>query len=66
MKSTSKLTQALVRQAFGLILDLRARDNAQVLLAQAVAFMELLDKEKNPDAHPTAVLSLRVMQVGRS
>jgi len=64
MKATSRIKQSMVRQAFGLLLELRAHQNAYLLLAQAIAFLEMLGRGKEArDA--SVILSIRVMPVGR-
>lgn len=57
-------TQKMARRAFGLLLELRERDNAYHLLTQAIAFLEMLVKGKEVKAAPI-MLSIRVMQVGK-
>lgn len=53
------------RQAFGLLLDLRQRENAHQLLSQAVALLEMLAREKEVNA-PPIMMSVRVMQLRKS
>lgn len=55
----------MVRQAFGLLLEMRDRENAHQLLAQAIALLEMLGREKNVNA-PPIMLSVRVMQLRKS
>lgn len=55
----------MARQAFGLLLELRELDNAHELLSRAIAFLELLRREKDVDAAPI-ILSVRLMQVRKS
>ncbi len=52
----------MARQAFGLLLELRERENAQQLLTQAIAFLEMLEREKEVNAAPI-MLSVRLMQL---
>lgn len=54
----------MARQAFGLLLELRQRENAHELLSQAIAFLEMLRKEKDINAAPI-VVSVRLMPVRR-
>ena len=61
MKTTPKATQKMAREAFGLLLELRERDNAYQLLTRAIAFLEMLRREKDVNAAPI-MLSIRVMQ----
>jgi len=65
MKVTTRTTQKMVRQAFGLLLEMRDRENAHQLLAQAIALLEMLGREKNVNA-PPIMLSVRVMQLRKS
>ena len=65
MRATPRTTQKLARQAFGLLLELRERENAQQLLNQAIAFLEMLIREKDVNAAPI-MLSVRVMQLRKS
>ena len=55
----------MARQAFGLLLEMRERKNAHQLLAQAIAFLEMLAREKDTNAAPF-MLSVRVMQLKKS
>jgi len=65
MKSTPRTTQNMARQAFGLLLELRARQDAHQCLAKALAFLEVLVREKNVNSAPI-MLSVRVMQLRKS
>jgi hypothetical protein len=62
MKATPRTMQKMAREAFGLLLELRQRDNAHQLLSQAIAFLEMLGREKDANAAPI-VLSVRLMQL---
>ncbi len=62
MSSKSRLTQKLARQAFGLLLELRERQDAAVCLSKALAFLEVLARDKKPGA-ANIVLSIRVLQL---
>jgi hypothetical protein len=65
MKSTPMTTQKMARQAFGLLLELRDRQDAHQSLSKALAFLEVLVREK--DAKPAPImLSIRVMQLRKS
>jgi hypothetical protein len=55
----------MVRAAFGLILEMRQRENAHQLLSQAIALLEMLNREKDVKAAPI-MLSIRVMQLRKS
>ena len=52
----------MARQAFGLLLELRTRDNAQQLLSRAIAYLEMLVQEKDGNATPV-MISVRAMQL---
>lgn len=52
----------MVRHAFGLLLELRTRDNAPQLLSQAIAFLEMLARQKDVNATPV-MISVRAMQL---
>jgi hypothetical protein len=55
----------MARQAFGLLLELRERQNAHQLLTQAIAFLELLGRDRDLNAAPI-MLSIQVMQLRKS
>jgi len=65
MKAKLRTTQKMARQAFGLLLELRERENAHQLLTQAIAFLELLGREKDMNAAPM-MLSIQMMQLRKS
>jgi hypothetical protein len=65
MKSKPLTTQKMARQAFGLLLELRARQDAGQSLAKALAFLEVLAREKDAKAAPI-MLSIRVLQLRKS
>jgi hypothetical protein len=65
MKTTPRTTQKMAREAFGLLLELRERGNAHQLLAQAIAFLDMLAREKEINAAPI-MLSVRLMQLRKS
>ena len=65
MKSTTKSTQKMARQAFGLLLELRARQDAHQCLAKALACLELLVREKDVNPAPI-MLSIRLMELRKS
>ena len=62
MKAKPRTTQKMARQAFGLLLELRERENACQLLTQAIRFLELLGRGKDMNTAPI-MLSVRVMQL---
>jgi hypothetical protein len=65
MKTTPRSTQKMARQAFGLLLELRAREDAHQLLAKALAFLEVLAREKDNSAAPI-MLSVRLLQLRKT
>jgi len=65
MKTKPMDTQKMARQAFGLLLELREREDAHQVLAKALAFLEVLVREKNLNAAPI-MLSIRLMQLRKS
>lgn len=65
MKTTSTSTQTMARRAFSLLLEMRERENARQLLSQAIAFLEVLAREKEVNTTPI-MLSVRVMQLRKS
>ena len=65
MKATPGTTQKMARQAFGLLLEMRERENAHQLLTQANALLEMLVRQKEVNSAPI-MLSVRVMQLGKS
>jgi len=62
MRAKPRIAQKMARQAFGLLLDLRERENAHQLLTEAIAFLEMLGREKDTNAAPI-ILSVQVMQL---
>ena len=65
MKPTPRALQILAREAFGLLLDLRDRENGHQLLTQAIAFLKVLGREKDVNVTPV-MFSIRVMQLRKS
>ena len=65
MKSKPVTTRKMARQAFGLLLELRQREDAHEVLSKALAFLEILVREKQIDAS-TIVLSIRLMPLRKS
>jgi hypothetical protein len=55
----------MARQAFGLLLELRARQDAHQCLAKALACLELLVREKDVNPAPI-MLSIRLMELRKS
>jgi len=64
MKHGTRAERALLREAFGLLLELRSRPDALKLLGQAVTFLRILDQQGEPGGLPV-VLSLQVMNLKR-
>ena len=65
MSTKSKSTQRMARKAFGLLLEMCAHENAHQLLSQAIAFLEVLAREKEARAAPV-MLSVRVLQLRKT
>ena len=57
--------RALLREAFGLLLVLRARPHARKLLGQAVSFLRMLEHQGEPGGLPV-VVSIQVMRLSKS
>jgi hypothetical protein len=55
----------MARRAFGLLLELRERDDARNVLSQALAFLEALAQEKESHSAPI-MLSIRMLQLRKS
>jgi hypothetical protein len=62
MKVAHGTRRVLARQALGLLLELREREDAHVLLNQAIAFLGMLAREKDAGT-PPIMLSVRVVQL---
>lgn len=65
MKSKPITTRKMARQAFGLLLELRQREDAHQVLSKALAFLEILAREKQIDAS-TIIFSVRLMPLRKS
>ena len=65
MKSKLITTQKMARKAFGLVLELREREDAHQVLSKALAFLEILVREKQVDAS-SIMLSIRLMQLRKA
>ena len=65
MKSKLITTQKMARQAFGLLLELREREDAHQVLSKALAFLEILVRDKQVDAS-SIMLSIRLMPLRKS
>jgi hypothetical protein len=55
----------MVREAFGLVIELRGQREAARLLSQAVAFLKMLTREGDAVALPV-VVSVRAMRLPQS
>jgi hypothetical protein len=58
-------TRKMARRALEILLQLSQRENAHHLLTQAIAFLEMLDRDKDAKTTPV-ILSVRVMQLRKS
>ena len=65
MKSKLITTQKMARKAFGLLLELREREDAHQVLSKALAFLEILVRDKQVDAS-SIMLSIRLMPLRKS
>ena len=65
MKSKLITTQKMARKAFGLLLELREREDAHQVLSKALAFLEILVRDKQVDAS-SIMLSIRLMQLRKA
>jgi len=65
MKTTSRSTQKMARKAFGLLLEMRDREDAHQLLTKALAFLEVLARGKGSNGAPI-MLSIRLMELRKS
>jgi hypothetical protein len=63
MSRTTPAVEALVRQAFGLLLEIRSHPEAKLLLSKAVAFLKMLIESPATDS-PPLVVSIRAVRIG--
>lgn len=57
-------TECLVREAFGLLLDVRRHPEARHLLVQVIAFLKMLVRDPGRDG-PPVVLSVRAVSIAK-
>ena len=62
MARPSPSVEAMVRHAFGLLLEIRSQKEAKSLLTQAIAFLRLLLEEARPQTTPL-VVSVRAVRI---
>ena len=62
MGRPSPSVEAMVRHAFGLVLELRSHREAQSILAQAIAFLKLLVEQRGNRSSPV-VISVRAVHI---
>jgi hypothetical protein len=55
-------TEAMVRKAFDLLLEIRSRPSAPRLLPCAVSFLEMLVRQSQPEL-PSLVVSIRAVSL---
>jgi hypothetical protein len=55
--------EVLVRKAFGLILELRAQQEASRLLSEAIAVLEMLSRRHDATAVAPLIVSFRVLRL---
>ena len=58
-------TQKMARQAFGLLLELRQRQDARQALAKALAYLEVLAREKDVEGAPV-ILSISLLPLRKN
>ena len=62
MKRPSPSVEAMVRNAFGLLLEIRSQPRAENLLGQAIAFQKMLAEEPAAQANPV-VISVQAVRI---
>ncbi|MBZ5545276.1 MAG: hypothetical protein LAO07_16615 [Acidobacteriia bacterium] len=62
MSRTTPSVEALVRQAFGLLLEIRSQPEAKPRLEQAIAFLKML-VESPATVSPPLVVSIRAVRI---
>lgn len=62
MARPSPTVEAMVRHAFGLVLELRSHREAKSILAQAIAFLNLLVEHPDSRSNPV-VVSVRAVHI---
>ena len=62
MERHSPAVEAMVRQAFGLLLEIRSQREAKSLLAKAIAFLKLLQQDPSAEINPL-VISVRAVRI---
>jgi hypothetical protein len=62
MSRSTPSVEALVRQAFGLLLEIRSQPEAKPLLGQAIAFLKML-VENPATGSPPLVVSIRAVRL---
>lgn len=65
MSRTTPSVEALVRQAFGLLLEIRTHPEALPLLGQAIAFLKMLVEDPATGTQ-TMVVSVRAVRIRES
>jgi hypothetical protein len=65
MRRGGNSVESMVREAFGLVIELRGRHEAARLLSQAIAFLKMLTREGDAVALPV-VVSVRAMHLPKS
>jgi hypothetical protein len=62
MEPVIALIEALVREAFGLLLEIRAQREAPQHLAQAISCLKILPREADAE-EPLVLLSVRAVRI---
>ena len=65
MKRRNYSVESLVREAFSLLLDLRAQPEAGRLLSQARSFLDMLGRQKLTEETPI-VVSIRAVKIRKT
>jgi hypothetical protein len=62
MSRITPTVEAMVRQAFGLLLEIRGHPEAKPLLGQVIAFLKMLVADPTTDC-PPMVVSIRAVRI---
>jgi hypothetical protein len=65
MSDGTRSSRVLIREAFGLLLELRSRREARRLLTQAVTFLRMLEHQEETGTLPV-VVSVQLMHLKKS
>jgi hypothetical protein len=65
MRRSGNSVEFMVREAFGLVIELRGRREAPRLLSEAIAFLKMLARDASNVA-PPMVVSIRALRLPKS